>query len=252
MGAEVERHPNPENEAITETRRLKITMKTLREHGTTDGCPQCVHVRAFGEAKSGLIHSEPCRKRILEAMSATPAGAARIQKQKVRAERHDDQVNQRLVELSADHFEAADRARRDGEPDHPPPEAPPAGAAGAAEPMRQAHGAEAETPSDDESRCPRDSDDEMAVMTVAELRKRIKTEAVNLTVGDRGATNILAPRGATNILAPRGSGSTWGGAKAPKMVLLSLPPARTQESSSFAAARAWRCSQKGTKLREPR
>ena len=194
MGAEVGRHPNPENEAITETRRLKITMKTLREHGTTDGCPQCVHVRAFGEAKSGLIHSEPCRKRILEAMSATPAGAARIQKQKVRAERHDDQVNQRLVELSADHFEAADRARRDGEPDHPPPEAPPAGAAGAAEPMRQAHGAEAETPSDDESRCPRDSDDEMAVMTVAELRKRIKTEAVKSE--DEDIVQILAVLGA--------------------------------------------------------
>ncbi len=195
MGPEVERHPNPDNDIVTESRRLKITMKTLKEHGTTDSCPQCVHVRAFGEAKSGLTHSEPCRKRIIEAMSTSPAGAARIQRHKVRAERHEEQINQRL----ADHIEAADRAQRDGGPDHSPPEVPPAEAA---EPLQQAHGTEAEAQSSEgiedvnmPARAVDNNDDEdIGIMTVAELRKKIKTEVIK----DEGedVVQILALLGA--------------------------------------------------------
>ena len=68
-------------------RRLKITLKTLEEYGTSDGCAQCSHVRAFREAKPGLAHSEPCRRRIVEAMAGTDAGAARLSRLEERANR---------------------------------------------------------------------------------------------------------------------------------------------------------------------
>ena len=55
-------------------RRLKITRKMLHEYGTTEGCPQCSHIRAFGEAKPGLNHSEKCRQRLMEALGSTAEG----------------------------------------------------------------------------------------------------------------------------------------------------------------------------------
>lgn len=49
MGPTVELHPKLPAEAPSDPRRLKITIKTLTTYGTTDGCAQCAHVRAFGE-----------------------------------------------------------------------------------------------------------------------------------------------------------------------------------------------------------
>ncbi len=59
-------------------RRLKITMKTLQEYGTTDGCRQCDHIKAFGEVKGGLAHGDRCRTRIVEAMGKTEKGMAKL------------------------------------------------------------------------------------------------------------------------------------------------------------------------------
>ncbi len=106
LGEAVPRHePQPTGD-LPVPRRLKITMKLLNEFGTTDNCPQCVHVRAFGEAKPGLAHTEICRKRLADAMAATDAGAAHL-------ERHDTRTD-RLISLR---IEAADEeiARRRAE-----------------------------------------------------------------------------------------------------------------------------------------
>ena len=78
LGDAVEKHPPHEPDAPPLPRRFKITMQTLKEYGTTAGCKQCEHFKAFGETKSGLGHSEACRKRITEAMIATEHGAARV------------------------------------------------------------------------------------------------------------------------------------------------------------------------------
>ena len=103
-------------------RRLKITMKILDEFGTTDNCPQCVHVRAFREAKPGLGHTEACRQRLVTAMAATDAGTARL-------EQHDTRTDR----LISQRIEAADeeiaRLRAEAQPalpagssdDQPPP-----------------------------------------------------------------------------------------------------------------------------------
>ena len=86
LGDAVAAHPaHPEQPSVP--RRLKITNKTLQQHGTTDGCPQCEHVRAFSEHKAGVQHSEKCRKRVSESLTATADGADRIARSEMRINR---------------------------------------------------------------------------------------------------------------------------------------------------------------------
>ena len=87
LGEEVEKHANVEEESLANPRRLKITMKALKDYGTSEGCPQCTHIQAFGEAKNGLPHSEACRKRIVEAMRAIAAGSERLTRHDLRTDR---------------------------------------------------------------------------------------------------------------------------------------------------------------------
>ena len=62
-------------------------MEALREHGYTEHCRQCDHIRAFSEAKGGLAHSEVCRARIVAAMKETAAGALRVREADKRLDR---------------------------------------------------------------------------------------------------------------------------------------------------------------------
>ena len=94
LGESVQKEPNI-RDVVINPRRLKITMKVLNDFGTTQGCPQCDHVRAFQEAKPGLAHSDRCRERLMRDMAATPEGQQKIQIYEERvnraiAERHDD------------------------------------------------------------------------------------------------------------------------------------------------------------------
>ena len=87
FGDPVERALKADEPVAANPRRLKITMDTLREHGYTEHCRQCEHIKAFNERKEGLAHSEACRTRIVAAMSATTRGAARVQDAQDRLER---------------------------------------------------------------------------------------------------------------------------------------------------------------------
>jgi len=71
LGQPVAKDPVAPERAVPLPRRFKITMKILEEFGTTDGCPQCMHIRSFGETKAGIAHTEACRKRIVEQMKST-------------------------------------------------------------------------------------------------------------------------------------------------------------------------------------
>ena len=51
----------------------------LAKHGFTDGCPQCDHNARFMKSKGGLVHSENCRKRLLDELMATPEGRVRLE-----------------------------------------------------------------------------------------------------------------------------------------------------------------------------
>ncbi len=99
LGDRVEKHEDLPDAQVPMPRRLKITLKTLEDYGTTDGCAQCAHIRAFREATPGLGHSGPCRRRIVEAMTATDAGMARLGRQEERVDR-----------AIASRIEAADQA----------------------------------------------------------------------------------------------------------------------------------------------
>ena len=87
FGEDVLREKRPQEPVAMNPRRLKITMDTVKEHGFTEHCRQCDHIKAFGEAKGGLPHSEACRVRIVEAMRATTRGAARVQDAEARLDR---------------------------------------------------------------------------------------------------------------------------------------------------------------------
>ena len=93
MGDRVPAHAPGRDEPVPQARRLKITLQILKDYGTTDGCPQCRHVRLFGESKPGLGHSDACRDRIVEAMHATADGAQRL-------ERQDNRLQRTLLEQS--------------------------------------------------------------------------------------------------------------------------------------------------------
>ena len=88
MGAEVDGHPPPVPDAVPEARRVKITMKVLRERGYTASCKQCDRIRSFSEHRAGIAHSEVCRQRIMAAMVATIHGAARLGDEELRVNRH--------------------------------------------------------------------------------------------------------------------------------------------------------------------
>ena len=96
--------PSPDD-AIPLPRRLKITMEIVEGFGTTDGCPQCMHIRSFQETKPGIAHTEACRKRIVEEMKVTIAGAARVERQELRTNR-----------ALAERVEAADRPLKPHKP----------------------------------------------------------------------------------------------------------------------------------------
>ena len=70
---------------------MKITLQTLREYKLTEGCPQCEHVKSFGETKPGLAHTEICRKRILEAMINSTEGKAKV-------DRHEERIDRAISE----------------------------------------------------------------------------------------------------------------------------------------------------------
>ena len=58
LGQPVPKDAPPPEDAIPLPRRLKITMNISEEFGTTGGCPQCMHIRAFRENRAGIAHTE--------------------------------------------------------------------------------------------------------------------------------------------------------------------------------------------------
>ncbi len=87
LGQPVPKDAPPPDDAVPLPRRLRITMEVLEGFGTTGGCPQCMHIRSFKEMKPVIAHSEACRKRIVEEMKLTAAGAARVERQELRTNR---------------------------------------------------------------------------------------------------------------------------------------------------------------------
>ena len=85
-----QKEPEPvEHEVVP--RQMRITKHDCQTYGFTEGCAQCDWIMRYGQHKSGLNHTEVCRKRIMEAMTATPHGKSRI-------ERHEERTGRYLAE----------------------------------------------------------------------------------------------------------------------------------------------------------
>ena len=70
-------------------RRLYIRQDDLDTHGYTQHCPKCQHIMTYGsETPATMSHSTQCRNRITEAIGATPAGRARLDKLVEKENRH--------------------------------------------------------------------------------------------------------------------------------------------------------------------
>ena len=50
----------------------------LGDYGMIEHCGQCEHIKAFGEHKPGLAHSEKCRERLVQCLKDTEDGLARL------------------------------------------------------------------------------------------------------------------------------------------------------------------------------
>ena len=99
-----ERPPQVEEPLIRarQVRRMKITSCMLEQFGYTEGCDGCRYKQAgFEESRN---HSEQCRTRIEDAMTATEEGRRAKQRQ-------DERINHAL----AQHLEQADRQRAEGD-----------------------------------------------------------------------------------------------------------------------------------------
>ena len=177
LGEQVAPHA-PEVDGPIQARRLKITMKLLREHGTTDACPQCSHVRAFDEHKPGISHSDACRKRLMDALNATDDGSARL-------ERYEERIDRALA--------SHDPSAASGPGTHVPHGASSDGVRGATgAPSEEAHPAEAPGPSqrdhwpagepseDGRSVVDDAMGDDAMVSSVAELRKRTEQSVAHM------------------------------------------------------------------------
>ena len=81
-------------------RRFRIADADLRKHGYTDGCVQCNFIQRYGKTKPGAQHNETCRNRIIDEISKTPDGEARLSAHSARVDRY-----------LAEHLEAHDLSR---------------------------------------------------------------------------------------------------------------------------------------------
>ncbi len=95
-----EQGPTAEGVRAAAIRRLRINKSDLVTYGYDENCTQCRHIVRYGRARPGGAHSERCRQRLVEAMSQTEVGRARLAEQ-------DD----RLTRVMAEHIERADQPR---------------------------------------------------------------------------------------------------------------------------------------------
>ncbi len=75
-----ERHPPLEEKGPPLPRSFKITKRDLTAHGFTEDCPQCDHIRAYGEPRPGQTHTPTCRARVMHEVGKTAVGQARLAK----------------------------------------------------------------------------------------------------------------------------------------------------------------------------
>ena len=75
---------------------FRIAYQDLVEHGFTRDCPQCEHNELHGKSRPGLSHTNPCRKRLLDALLTTPSGRQRL-------EAYEQRIDKAIADRGPDH-----------------------------------------------------------------------------------------------------------------------------------------------------
>lgn len=78
----------PDPGRVPVVRRLYNRQTDLDEHGYTEHCPRCDHIRGMRPGKASNHSEAACRLRLAQEIAKTPAGLARIQTSKERAKHH--------------------------------------------------------------------------------------------------------------------------------------------------------------------
>ena len=71
-----------------DARRMKITADMLTKHGYTERCEGCRHARS-GMKVGARVHSEACRKILMEAISQEEEGFERVRLDQERVDRRE-------------------------------------------------------------------------------------------------------------------------------------------------------------------
>ncbi len=103
-----EQGPTTEGVRPAQVRRLRINKTDLDKYGYEESCAQCRYIIRYGKARPGASHSDRCRAKIVEAMSRTDVGRARLAEQETRETR-----------AVSDQVEHAEQQARQGEPRAP-------------------------------------------------------------------------------------------------------------------------------------
>ena len=78
------------NEGTQQLRKTYLTKRDLLTYGYTQGCPACAAISG-GFSRSGVVHSDECRKRLEEKLRNDPEGNKRLK-------RTEEKEIERLVE----------------------------------------------------------------------------------------------------------------------------------------------------------
>ena len=75
---------------------FRIAYKDLVEHGFTTDCPQCEHNELYQKSRGGFMHTDGCRKRLMDALMSTPAGRRRL-------ETYESRIDQAIADRGPEH-----------------------------------------------------------------------------------------------------------------------------------------------------
>ena len=114
-------------------RGMRLNQPDFDQHGYTEGCQQCDHMREHGRARRGTPHNHTCRSRMIEAIRQSDTGRRRVEEYEERLDRSMAEAIARAHprRRSPSPATAARRRRHDGPavPDPSADAAPPGGAA---------------------------------------------------------------------------------------------------------------------------
>ena len=92
----------PKPDRLPQVRRAYIRQNDLDDHGYTEGCPKCTHIRVYGNTSNfSTPHSEACRDRITNEWLKTAEGQRKLKQVLDRSDKYLDEYARRTEPQAA-------------------------------------------------------------------------------------------------------------------------------------------------------